>query len=310
MFGDMVTDRHERAAVLALAGAASDARIEWHRAAAVVDGAGSALEVLKGRWTGLESFETDDADQLARYVTSEKLKMYELMIAEAETRGDHVITVLDEAYPLNLRRVYNRPPFLFVRGRLDERDNHAVAVVGTRDASKRGLAQADRLSRDLAASGVTVLSGLALGIDSAAHRGALAASGRTVAVMGTGLDKIYPRANEPLAEAILGSGGALVSQFWPGAPPARWSFPMRNVVMSGMAIGTVVVEASSTSGAKMQARLALEHGKQVYLVESLVLHEEWARRYVKRGAHVVKSVEDILSTLVALAKPSRQLTLG
>jgi DNA processing protein len=167
------------------------------------------------------------------------------------------------------------------------------------------------LATELAAQKVTVLSGLARGIDAAAHGSTIDAGGRTVAVMGTGIRKVYPKENEPLAERIVASGGALVSQFWPDAPPTKVSFPMRNVVTSGMAIGTVVIEASATSGAKMQARLALEHGKRLFLVEDLVMHEPWAKRYAERpGTTVVHSVSDILDVLAEMVRPAEQLTLG
>jgi DNA processing protein len=297
----------ERAAVLALVGATKG---EWYRTAALIEDAGSALRVVSRDWSGFEPFDLSVADAMAARVESSDIARYEALVAAYEDRGIHVVTVLDSAYPTNLRHVYNRPPFLFVRGDLLEADNRAVAIVGTRAPSDIGLDLAARLSTGLAAKGVTVLSGLARGIDSAAHRAALEAGGRTVAVMGTGIDTVYPAENEALAEAILESG-ALVSQFWPTAPPTRVSFPLRNVVMSGMAIGTVVVEAGPTSGARMQARLALEHGKRLFLVRSLVMHEEWARRYAERkGTMVVDSVEDILDELVALASPPVQLTLG
>lgn len=218
--------------------------------------------------------------------------------------------MLDDAYPANLRLVYNRPPFLFVRGDLRTQDERAVAVVGTRRASPAGREQASRLARELAGNDVTVLSGLALGIDTAAHTASLEAHGRTIAVVGTGIRRGYPAQNRELADRIVAAGGAIISQFWPDAPPTKWSFPMRNVTMSGLGIGTVVVEASSTSGAKMQARLALEHGKRLFLVESLVMHEEWARRYADRpGATVVQSVDDVLAALDAELRPVSQLTL-
>jgi DNA processing protein len=232
--------------------------------------------------------------------------------AELEREGVSLVTVLDDDYPTNLRLVYNRPPFLFARGELRADDERAVAIVGTRQASATGHAQAARLARELAGHGVTVLSGLAAGIDTAAHEAALEVGGRTVAVMGTGIRRVYPAQNRDLAARIVDAGGALVSQFWPDAPPARWSFPIRNVVMSGMAVGTVVVEASSTSGAKMQARLALEHGKRLFLIESLVMHEKWARDYAERpGATVVQSVDDVLAALESELQPlAEQLTLG
>lgn len=306
-----MSDIHERAAVLALV---SQTDSEWYRLASLIEEAGSALRILKKDWTGFESFEfisREDAERLAERVSSNDLAHYEDMIEGLELKDIALVTVLDEGYPRNLRLVFNRPPFLFIRGTLLEEDNNAVAVVGTRAASEEGLAEAANLARGLAENGVTVLSGLAHGIDGAAHRSALDAGGRTVAVMGTGMNKpVYPEANRRLAEEIVASGGALISQFWPDHPPMGASFPMRNVVMSGMAIGTVVIEANSTSGAKNQARRALEHGKRLFLVESLVMHEKWAQDYSQRpGATVVKSVDDILDVLVMMAKPTEQLTL-
>jgi DNA processing protein len=301
----------ERAAVLALVAAASESGIEWHRAATIIDQAGSALRVLRRDWSGLEPFDVEQAEQLAKLVPPDSVQRYVDLIEELRGRGISAVTVLDNEYPDNLRWVYNRPPFLFIRGQLLEQDNRSVAVVGTRKPSEAGVEQARRLAQELARKGVTVLSGLALGIDAVAHAGALDAGGRTVAVMGTGIESIYPRENEDLAGRILQQGGALVSQFWPEAPPTRYSFPMRNVVMSGMAIGTVVVEANSRSGAKLQARLALDHGKRLFLVESLVMREEWAQRYARHpGTTVVRSVDDILDVLVAMARPMEQLRLG
>jgi DNA processing protein len=152
----------------------------------------------------------------------------------------------------------------------------------------------------LAERGVTVVSGLASGIDTAAHESVLTVSGaRTVAVMGTGILGRYPKENAQLADRIATSG-ALVAQFWPTSPPQRYNFPRRNVVTSGISQGTVVIEASATSGAKMQARLAIEHGKTVFLVESLVMQQKWARDYVARHGRrvaVVKTVDDVMTHL-------------
>ncbi len=149
-----------------------------------------------------------------------------LIIRTAEARGAQLTTVLDEDYPLNLRTIYNLPPFLFYRGRLDaDQDARSVAVVGTRAPSEEGIEQASQMARLLAERGVAVLSGLARGIDAAAHEAALDVGGRTVAVLGTGIHVIYPKENAGLAERIVNSGGALVSQFWPDAPPTRWEQP-------------------------------------------------------------------------------------
>ncbi len=207
-------------------------------------------------------------------------------------------TVLDEDYPLNLRMIFNLPPFLFYKGKLDaEQDALSVAVVGTRDASAEGLKRAAKMARMLSERGITVLSGLAYGIDTQAHKATLDAGGRTVSVLGSGLKRIYPKENMGLAERIAQTG-ALVSQFWPDAAPATYSFPRRNVTMSGMGQGTVVIEASKTSGAKMQARLAQEHGKKVFLISNLVTQQKWAQDYLKRPrVKEVKDVEDIIKEL-------------
>lgn len=211
--------------------------------------------------------------------------------------GIRLTTVLDPDYPQNLRTIFNRPPFLFYRGRFRKDDARSVAVVGTRNSTIAGEKRARRMAGLLADRGVTVLSGLARGIDTVAHRAALDHRGRTIAVLGSGILRIYPRENENLAMEIS-ERGVVLSQFWPEAPPARHTFPRRNITMSGLGQGTVVVEASATSGAKMQARLALEHGKRVFLLESLVRQHLWAKNYLKRpGACKVSKVEDILTHL-------------
>ncbi len=223
-------------------------------------------------------------------------------LAAAETVGARLITVLDDDYPTNLRLIPNLPPFLFIRGEVRDKDTRSVAVVGTREASDAGIRRAQRMSKVLVERDVTVISGLARGIDTAAHRTAIDFGGRTIAVLGTGITRCYPAENRELAEEIA-IHGALVSQFWPTRSPARDTFPRRNVVTSGLSQGTVVIEASSTSGAKMQARLALEHGKKVFLIQSLVTDQKWAQTYVqKRGAIEVSDVEEVTRHL---ASPDR-----
>jgi DNA processing protein len=220
----------------------------------------------------------------------------------AAAAGARLVTVLDREYPSNLKLIPNLPPFLFCRGQLQDDDARSVAVVGTRNASDDGIRRAALMSRLLAEKCVTVVSGLARGIDTAAHRAALAAGARTIAVLGTGITRCYPAENTGLAEEITGSG-VLVSQFWPTSPPSKYTFPRRNVVTSGISQGTVVIEASSTSGAKMQARLAIEHGKKVFLLRSLVTTQPWARDYVdKRGAIEVDEVDEVSGQL---AEPDR-----
>jgi DNA processing protein len=233
----------------------------------------------------------------AREGLTERQRTVEAMLEAALAEGVHVTTVLDENYPVNLRTIYNLPPFLFYRGALHPDDALSVAVVGTRQPTADGLSRTTLMARLLVDAGVTVLSGLARGIDTAAHRACLDADGRTIAVLGSGIRRIYPPENQGLAERIA-EHGAVVSQFWPDAHPTSYTFPWRNVVTSGMSQGTVVIEASATSGAKMQARLAIEHGKQVFLLHSLVTEREWARRYLERPrVHEVNDIGDILRLL-------------
>lgn len=302
-------DVREKAAVLALAKATQG---KWHDTASMLSEVGSAVRFLRGDWTGLEAFEPAVAEELARRVTAEAVDEQVKLIEDLAREGVQTLTVIDPAYPANLRAIFNLPPMLFVRGTLLDGDAKAVAIVGTRTASHEGLRHARQLAEDVASRGITVLSGLARGIDTAAHEGTLEVGGRTIAVLGHGIHRIYPSENEGLAARIVESGGALVSQFWPDAPPTRYSFPMRNVVMSGMALGTVVIEASATSGAKMQARIALEHGKRVFLLESLVMKQEWAKRYQKKyaGVTVVKSAEKIVDLVEQLVRPPKQLALS
>jgi DNA processing protein len=220
-------------------------------------------------------------------------------IAAWRARGMHLVTVLDASYPTNLRRVHDRPPLLFVAGRLQRTDERSVAVIGSRRASAPALEVAARLAEHLVGEGYTVVSGLAAGIDTAAHRGALGAAGRTIAVIGTGLGRFYPSENRELQERIAREC-AVVSQFWPDDPPSQESFPRRNAVMSGLARGTVIVEASVRSGARVQARLALTHGRPVFLAPGL-LEQPWARELAKRpGVHVIREAGEITAALERL----------
>lgn len=220
-----------------------------------------------------------------------------------EAAGVDIRTVLDPSYPTNLQAIYDKPSLMFVAGTWDDAsDSRAIAIVGTRAASDEGRKRAFRLAKRVAEAGVTVISGLAKGIDTAAHQGALEAGGRTAAVMGTGIALRYPSENAPLADAILESGGALLTQFFPDQPPTRWTFPVRNVTMSGIAIASVVIEAGATSGARLQAQAALSHGRAVFLPTSLVEMHAWARKMVEvgyKGAHAIEvtSSDDVIDRL-------------
>ncbi|TDC06265.1 DNA-processing protein DprA [Actinomadura bangladeshensis] len=217
-------------------------------------------------------------------------------IQEWAGQGHTMLTVLDGLYPERLREVHQAPPVLFARGSLAG-DDLAVSVVGSRAASERGLAIAASVAEGLVRENVTVVAGLAAGIDTAAHRAALDAGGRTVAIIGTGINKVYPAANRALHEEIS-SRGLLLSQFWPDAPPQKHTFLMRNATMSGYGLATVVVEAGEHSGARAQARMAVEHGRPVILTDLVVEANTWARALVGRpGVHVASGLGDVLTTV-------------
>ena len=232
----------------------------------------------------------DPTDQLMS-ATHERIRM--------ETgRVPRQISLGDTAYPANLREIQTPPGRLYVRGALAEDDALAVAIVGARAATPYGVAVAERLAADLAARGVTVVSGLARGIDSAAHRGALRAGGRTIAVLGSGVDVIYPPENRRLAKDIETSG-ALVSQFAPGTRPLAGYFPARNRVIAGLSLGVVVVEAAEKSGSLITAGLAGELGREVMAVPGLLTSPQsvGAHRLIQDGAALIQSWEDIVGQL-------------
>jgi DNA processing protein len=221
-------------------------------------------------------------------------------IAQWLEQGWQVLTILDEDYPARLRAIHQAPPVLFARGTVI-RDDVAVSVVGSRQASPRGRDIAAGVARELVARGVTVLGGLALGIDAAAHRAALGAGGRTVGVIGTGIDRVYPAPNRELQDQVA-ERGLVLSQFWPGAPPQRHNFLMRNATMSGYGLATVVVEAGEQSGSRAQARIAVEHGRPVILTSLVVAGNDWARALVGRpGVHVAGRLAAVLDVVDQLA---------
>lgn len=220
-------------------------------------------------------------------------------VATWNEQGIQVTTLLEVDYPANLRSVYDRPPLLFVRGQLGASAARSIAVIGSRRASPTGLARAQAAVEKLVESGYTVMSGLAAGIDTMAHTAALDHGGLTVAVIGTGLHHAYPPQNFHLQERIAHTG-AVISQFWPEAGPQRPNFPLRNAVMSGLSLATLVVEASHTSGARTQIRAALAHARPVFLADQL-LDQEWARTAAARpGVQVVRSPAELIEKLTQL----------
>ncbi|WP_069164872.1 DNA-processing protein DprA [Nocardia altamirensis] len=204
-----------------------------------------------------------------------------------------LVTVLDPEYPVALRDIHQLPPMLFVKGKLVP-DEIGVSVVGSRAASERGLTIAAEVARGLVDRGIAVLSGLAAGIDTAAHTATIAAGGRPIGVIGTGINQIYPAANREL-HARVSATGALVSQFLPDAPPQKHNFPIRNATMSGLGLASVVIEAGEHSGARLQARLSVEHGRPVIMTDLVVAATAWARDLVGRpGVYVAANVAEVL----------------
>jgi DNA processing protein len=226
----------------------------------------------------------------------------------AERHGCRLVAQLDPEYPAALREIHDPPLALYVRGELHSRDCHAIAVVGTRRASLYGIDCARKLAHQLAQAGFTILSGLARGIDTAAHQGALQANGRTVAVVGGGLGEIYPPENGELAARIAGQG-AVVSEFPMQRKPDKTTFPMRNRIVSGMSRGVLVVEAGRRSGAAITAEQALQQGRDVFAVPGRIdsYASQGANDLIKSGAPLVSTVDDILGyydLLIPLPRPA------
>ncbi len=218
---------------------------------------------------------------------------------QGETAAAAMCITRDEiSYPANLREIPLPPERLWVRGRVEADDTLAIAIVGAREATQYGIGCAERLAADLAARGITIISGLARGIDSAAHRGALRAGGRTIAVLGSGVDVIYPPENRRLALEVA-EGGAVVSQFAPGTPPLAGYFPVRNRVIAGLSLGVVVVEAAEKSGSLITAGLAGELGREVMAVPGPLtsLMSRGAHRLIQDGAALVQGWEDVVGQL-------------
>jgi DNA processing protein len=216
--------------------------------------------------------------------------------------GAEVITAQSPTYPRQLREIHAPPIVLYVWGELTERDQHAIGVIGSRRTSHYGAECAKKISYQIAYAGLTVISGLARGIDTAAHQGALAAKGRTIAVIGSGLTKLYPPENAALADKIRNGNGAIVSEFSMAVEPDRQTFPMRNRIISGWSHGILVVEAGVNSGALITASQAIEQGRSVYAVPGHINAPtaHGSNRLIQQGAKLVMDASDILDDLQIL----------
>lgn len=259
---------------------------------------GSAERVFHASLTELEG--AGLPAEAAQFVADGRAR---LAAAEESARIDEqqavYLTPEDDAYPERLLQIYDPPPVLWVRGDITQLARPGIAVVGTRQPSPYGAGMAEVLSRDLSRRGMTIMSGMARGVDTCAHKGALDASGATVAVWGTGIDVIYPKENKKLAEQIVAQGGAIVSEFPLGTFPAPQNFPIRNRTLSGMSVGVLVVEGGEYSGTRITARCALEQGRDVYAVPGNVTNKNaWGpNTLIKQGAKLTATWEDVWEDL-------------
>ncbi|GGA64477.1 DNA polymerase [Edaphobacter acidisoli] len=263
-----------------------------------VERLGAAERVFEAALTDLEGAGMPGAsaqflfDGRARAAAVKELER----VAEA---GGTIVTFEDEVYPDRLRSIYDPPAVLWVRGSVELLARPGIAVVGTRNPTPYGAGMAEMLARDLAQRRLTIISGMARGVDTAAHKGAIEAGGKTVAVWGTGIDVIYPKENKKLAEQIVASGGTIVSEYPMGTFPAPQNFPIRNRILSGMSVGVLVIEAAEFSGTRVTARLAADQGRDVYAVPGNVTNKNaWGpNTLIKQGAKLTATWEDVWEDL-------------
>lgn len=276
-----------------------------------VEECGSAARVLGRSLTELEAMQFPA--QAAQFVGSgEAARAADEELEKVAATGASVLTYRDEAYPERLKEIYDPPALVWVRGDAALLRRAAIAVVGTRRPSPYGTGMAERLARDLALRDVIILSGMARGIDTAAHKGALAAKKPTVAVWGTGVDVIYPKENKGLAEQIVAGGGAIVSELPLGTFPAPQNFPRRNRILSGMSVGVLVVEAGENSGTRVTARCALEQNREVFAVPgNVTTRGAWGPNLlIKQGAKLTTGWEDVWEELPAQIRMGLERSAG
>ncbi|HEX4037972.1 MAG TPA: DNA-processing protein DprA [Acidobacteriaceae bacterium] len=263
-----------------------------------VERCGRAARVLHLPLTELEGLGMPA--QSAQFLASgEAAHAADQELEKAAGTGAAVVTYGDEAYPERLREIFDPPALLWLRGDATLLARPALAVVGTRHPTPYGTGMAGRLSRDLAQRGLTILSGMARGVDTAAHKGALEAKRPTIAVWGTGVDVIYPKENKSLAEQIVREGGAILSEYPLGTFPAPQNFPRRNRILSGMSVGVLVIEAGEYSGTRVTARCALEQNREVFAVPGNVTTKNaWGPNLlIKQGAKLTSCWEDVWEEL-------------
>src|SRR5436309_65096 len=261
---------------------------------------GSIEGVLNATLTELEAagLPTQAAQSLG---TGRSVELANDELAKAAAAGVQCVTLDDPAYPSRLRQIYDPPLVLYVRGNVAALSQPGIAVIGTRHPTPYGIGMAERLACDLATRSFVIFSGLARGVDTAAHRGAVSSKGKTVAVFGTGVDVVYPKENSRLADQILSLGGALISEFPLSTFAAPQNFPIRNRIISGISLGVLVVEAAEYSGTRITARCALEQNREVFAVPGNVTNKNsWGpNTLIKQGAKLVATWEDVWEELPA-----------
>lgn len=259
---------------------------------------GKIEDIFQASLTELEALNLQ-AQSAQHIALGKSLEMANEEQAKALAAGVHIISAVEAAWPARLGEIYDPPLVLYVRGNLDSLARPGIAIVGTRHPTPYGIGMAERLSADLAARGLVIFSGLARGVDAAGHRGALKPKGQTVAVFGTGVDVIYPRENKKIADAILETNGALVSEFPLGTFAAPQNFPIRNRIISGLSLGVLVVEAGEYSGTRITARCALEQSRELFAVPGNVTsRNSWGpNTLIKQGAKLTATWEDVWEEL-------------
>ncbi|MGB7599602.1 MAG: DNA-processing protein DprA [Candidatus Sulfotelmatobacter sp.] len=269
----------------------------------MVEHFGSAEAVFHASLTELEGtgIKAVSAQSIA---TGKSAELAREEIARAGAASVTIVSGEDASYPARLKEIYDPPLVLYVRGDPEVLTRPGIAMVGTRHPTPYGSGMAERLACDLAAQGLVIISGMARGVDTAGHRGAITAKGKTVAVLGTGVDVIYPKENSRLAEQIIALGGALISEFAMGTFAAPQNFPIRNRILSGMSVGVLVVEAAEYSGTRITARCALEQNRDVFAVPGNVTNKNsWGpNTLIKQGAKLVATWEDVWEDLPAEVK--------
>jgi DNA processing protein len=270
------------------------------KARRVIEFFGNVQALFRASLTELEAagLRAVSAQSLA---TGRSMELAQDELGKVAAAGAQIVALDDPGYPAQLKQIYDPPLILYVRGNDAVISQPGIALVGTRHPTPYGSGMAERLSCDLAARGLVIFSGMARGIDTAGHRGAIAAKGKTVAVWGTGVDVVYPKENARLAEQILALGGAVISEFSVGTFAAPQNFPIRNRIISGISLGVLVVEAAEYSGTRITARCALEQNREVFAVPGNVTNKgSWTpNTLIKQGAKLVATWEDVWEELPA-----------